>query len=65
MKARLHQVFFNTFSCSFIKDDVIELYFPTSMFTIYLCSVSLLVVVSFTALKYSVLLSIKATRQYT
>ena len=64
MQAHLLQVFFNTFNCSFIKEDVIELYLPTTLFTISLPSVSL-VVISFPAMKSPVPLCIEATRQHT
>lgn len=64
MQVDLLQVFFNTLNYSFIKEYVIELYFPTTLFSIYFSSVSPLVVISFPALKSPVPLSAEATRQH-
>lgn len=63
MQAHLLQVL-NNFNCSFIKEDVTELYFPTTLFTVHLPSVSPLVVISFPALKSFVPHCIEAARQH-
>lgn len=63
MQAHLLLVF-NNFNCFFIKEDATELYFPTTLFTIHLPSVSPLVVISLPALKSFVPHCIEATRQH-
>lgn len=65
MQAHLIQVFFNTFNCSFMKEDVTELSIPTALFTIYLPRVSPLVVISFSALKSPLPICTEALRQLT
>lgn len=65
MQTHLIQVFFNTFNCSFMREDVTELSIPTTLFTIYLPRVSPLVVISLSALKSPLPVCIEALRQLT
>lgn len=60
-QAHLIQVFFNTFNCSFMKEDVTELSIPTTLFTIYRPRVCPLVVISFSALKSPLPVCIEAS----